>query len=282
MFKAIGRWGSSVRSSINVHIFANIFGSKSKKYGDLGNEDEEIFIDALETIDHDTDTEEDVDDTHAEHIKSEIRDTKLDTTDGNAAHESDDLNESNTTNDPFTTKAEIVKIIETETEVSTEMKEQNTEQTSSHEESEKRSSSDSEIGDTDDEKSENEHELNDDDDNHVNHKDTKKMIVNSSKPNNGIVHSASSSSVMKKVHRRMNSYSQRQYAKFDNSQDDENDTVVHSADKSTKDNEEIHQVVDDNIQQSQAFKTEKKTKKKKVAFFNFFRGFFRSKSTRIR
>lgn len=260
MFKAIGRLGSTVRSSINLTIFTNIFGSKSKKYGDLGNEDEEVFIDAQETIDNETDTEN-VDDQNNGHVKSERGDTKLEKNDVKADLDETDLN--NTPNDPFTTEVEIVEINKPVNEVTIEVNGQSTEKTSSHNKSEGQSSDSSSEADTDGGKSDCEHEENDDeDDHHENHKDTKK-IIKDSKQNNGIVHSASSSSMMKKVHRRMNSYSQRQYAKFDNSQDDETDNVVQSTDESPKDNEDSHEGVDDNIEQSHVFKSEKKTKRKK-------------------
>lgn len=116
----------------------------------------------------------------------------------------------------------------------------------------------------------------DDDDHHINHKDTK-QIVKESKQSNGLVHSASAA-VIHKVHRRMNSYSQRQYSKFDNAHDDENDNIIHIETKASEDNVDSR-VTGDNLEQENVIKTEKKTKrKKKVAFFQFFRGIFRFNS----
>lgn len=82
MFKAIGKWGSQVRSSINLQFFSNLFGSKSKKYDDLDNE-EEVFIDAQEDFSEESDSEHDrVSPKTLESIKTEKSDHKADTRDG--------------------------------------------------------------------------------------------------------------------------------------------------------------------------------------------------------
>ncbi|XP_045171926.2 DNA ligase 1-like isoform X2 [Mercenaria mercenaria] len=260
MFKAIGRWGSQVRSSINLRIFSNIFGSKSKKYGDLDNEDEEIFIDAQEEIVHESDTEEERVPPQITEIKSESDDSKRDKVDGNLEVEHNDVKTLETQDiisEQITTQVEVVERKETEEIFNTEQNESNAEQPSSHKEAEKENTS----CESSDDNSDTEQEDDDDDDHHINHKDTKQMMKNS-KQNNGIAQSASSSSMIQKVHRRMNSYSQRQYAKFDNSQDDENDGEIHSTGDSSHDKVDSH-VVDDNLESAQVIKSEKKSKRKK-------------------
>ncbi|KAL4238006.1 hypothetical protein ACF0H5_002717 [Mactra antiquata] len=289
MFKAIGRWGSQVKNTLNVHIFSNIFGSKSKRYGDLHNDEEEIFCDAQEEI------------FESENEDDHVPQTPV-VTNGDIAVKAD-INLNNTIDVPpdnVDSKAEETEIT-TQAEVSSETNVESNEinkiedlvtfdftcndddaveakvdDNNTSKDDDKKSDSDNDSGDTSDD------EHHGDDDHHVNHSDKTKIMKNS-KSSNGLVQSASAT-VIQKVHRRMNSYSQRQYAKFDNAQDDENDNVIQ--------NEEVtsHDDVDNNVfdrYDETDQKSDKKTKrKKKVAFFSFFRGFFsfgsRSKSTRVR
>lgn len=286
MFKAIGRWGSQVRSSFNFPFMTNVFGTKSKKYGDLDNE-EEIFIDALEEIENESDTEDNIIVMRSEHHKSEHSIPKTSVQEDENEHRVDD--EQIPVSDYIADQSQLVAQLESTPVTTVEVEEICV--LEKPESNDALSASQTEADDehctsdnTHDTGSESEDEPDGvDDDHHINHKDTTQM-VNSSKQNNGLVKS-SSAAMFQKVHRRMNSYTLRQYSKFDNAHDDENDNVIHCDDECSYDNVDSH--VTDNVEQVHETKSEKKTKrKKKVAFFQFFRGFFglnsRSKSTRIK
>lgn len=268
MFKAIGRWGSQVRSSINLQFFSNIFGSKSKRYDDLGNEDEEVFIDAQEDISEESDTE----DVH-KHVKHEPRDPNTDSK--NDIAESGDVKTVETNDgskEEIVTKADIVVSPEVKEEVINDLTDAAVGPSNPEE-----SKIENNESETDKEASDAEHGGDtEDDDHHINHKDTKQIVKNS-KQSNGLVHSASAS-MIQKVHRRMNSYSQRQYSKFDNAQDDENDNTIQYSEDCSKDQVDSN-MTGNPLEEANVIKNEKKTKrKKKVAFFQFFRGFFRLNS----
>lgn len=284
MFKAIGRWGSQVRSSFNFPFITNMFGTKSKTYGDLDNE-EEIFIDAQEEIGNESDTEDNIIVTRSEQHKSEhsVPNTSVQEEGNELKADDEQTPVSDYIADPSQVVAqiEIAPVTTVEENGVIEQSESNYALSASQTEAGDEHSNSDNTNDTGSER-EDEPDDDDDDDYHVNHKDTKKM-VNSSKQSNGLVKSASAA-MFQKVHRRMNSYTLRQYSKFDNARDDENDNVIHCDDECSHDSVDNH--VTDNLDQVHETKSEKKTKrKKKVAFFQFFRGFFgldsRSKSTRI-
>lgn len=271
MFKAIGRWGAHVRSTLNIPFLSSIFGSKAKKYGDLDNDEEEIFVDAEEDIHHE---DEHLDgkltlrpnvSTDSASTK-EIRVTKSqDSIQDTGANEVVKDNCDTKDKSGITTEVEISicsngrEIDQCVTDSSSLAVPNETHQAANDQnESGSSSENDDDTG-------------NNEDDHHVNHKDTKKMVKNS-KSSNGIVQSASAAVL--KVHRRVNSYTQRQYAKFDNAQDDENDNIVQHEHVG-----EVSYEYGDDIETVQTQKSEKKTKRrKKVAFFELFRGIFKFRS----
>lgn len=273
MFKAIGKWGSQVRSSINLQFFSNLFGSKSKKYDDLDNE-EEVFIDAQEDISEESDSEHDkVTSMTLDSFNTEKSDHKADSKDGEIDHgDVTDVKPVGRRKKEIIAQADVVVDTGAKDGDNPPLSDTNLDLSSHRDVQIVRSHSDSELV-----KHESEEECeDDDDDHHINHKDTKK-IVKESKQSNGLVHSASAA-VIHKVHRRMNSYSQRQYSKFDNAHDDENDNIIHIDREAPEENDDSR-VNSDYLEQENVIKTEKKTKrKKKVAFFQFFRGLFRLNS----
>lgn len=272
MFKAISRWGSQVRSSLSGGFLSNLFGSKSRKYGEFNEETEEIFSDALEELESD----DDVDGRLAVAVEPKSPKTKTEATEDIlkvSVHEpelaSGDTQHSDTGGDISDAK-----------DIAKETKDENIQSTpqtvdthlvetcsvsSSH------SSDSSQDLDKDKTDDNNEHNTENDADNeqHDEHDDTKQIVESPSKEN-GIPHSSSSASMFQKMHRRINSYTQRQYAKFDNTQEDENDNRIANCDADVDTYSVDHDDVDKIVI------SEKKTKKKKkVPLFSFLRGIFR-------
>ncbi|KAH3845359.1 uncharacterized protein LOC127873043 [Dreissena polymorpha] len=281
MFKAIGRWSAQIRSN-GLELISTIFGKggKGRKYGGIDDETEEIFSDAKEELDSDDDLSSDShkveihikqDKTHSSDnlstlnvlpstVETDTQDKKsgADVTEnkhGGSEHSSNsDL--SGDVTDSFADKAESVKIDNNVANIKVQIDEPN-----------------DEVGDIEADKSEAEevvqdHEHNHTEDNHheVDHSDTKKMLK--SKPGD-IPKSSSSSSVFQKMHRRVNSYTQRQYAKFDNLQEDEHGHSVSSVleQASTNGNNHVDNVISsiDHVDGDNSLLTSKSKKKRKMA-----------------
>lgn len=272
MFKAISRWGSQVRSSLGIGFISNLFSSKSKKYGEFNDETEEIFSDAHEDIDTDNESEDDNTTVVIETLKPKTTfESENDGKDSNEKHILDDSEEpdgiAETDDNPKETQDSVNAIIQEVKDITTDAAVQSCDKC---EQDSNVHGGESENSDSESSGSESVHNSEHDEDTH--HDDTTKIVKTSSKAN-GMPQSNSSASLFKKVHRRVNSYTQRQYAKFDNAQDDENDNRI-TADDSV-DADEIQVVQEDVSKSVTDKKTEKKTKKKKVPLFSFLRGIFR-------
>lgn len=283
MFKAISRWGSQVRSSIGIGFISNLFGSKSKqKYGEFNDETEEIFSDAHEELDTDHDSDnasvssnkqtEVVIETVAGPVTSTA--SLCDTNGENKDRKSDVVNNGEALDTTF------------EDNIGVSSKDKDTSSTNgdcrdtadgnslevSGQENNSTGANVCDINtecDTSDDKKEHNSERESDS---LKPDETAK----SSSDQNGMTHSSSSSSVFQKVHRRINSYSQRQYAKFDNIQDDENDNKITVEDHHDNDEKTSHSDHDD---VDNLVTPKKKSKKKKVPLFSYIRGLFRRKNT---
>ena len=288
MFKAISRFGSQVRSTIGIGFISNLFGSKSKqKYGEFNDETEEIFSDAHEELDSDSESMEE-----QTTVIVETPNTKLDIVPSNC----DSINHNKESKPDEicvdTTNGEIVlDTIHKDSDdssaddVDNATEESTTVDVASHTTCdffiEENKSSDVNICDIGTPDNTTEHNKEPTYDEHQT-KDGSQLVKSSPK-SNGMSTSSSSSSVFKKVHRRVSSYTQRQYAKFDNIQDDENDNKVsveveektNDADENKTNNEQVeHDEIHDD--DDHLFTPEKKTKKKKkVPLFSYIRGFFR-------
>jgi len=239
MFKALSRFGSSVRSTLSVGFISNIFNrkSKSRKYGGINDETEEIFSDAREELESD---DEISDDSHKVVIESQLKlpsklrpdsestqtlnsgnDQLLDLVTADVTADGTDGKDAKSQNDDSVFDFEVSFTSNTEdNEKAVEKKKLSETKT---EKVDDNSSSDSEA------------EYVDTDDHHKIHHDDTEQIVQASQTN-GMPKSNSSSSIFKKVHRRVNSYTQRQYAKFGTPQEEPEDKeTTKPVDGSTKD-----------------------------------------------
>ncbi|WAR19848.1 hypothetical protein MAR_001686 [Mya arenaria] len=251
MFKTLSRWGSQVRSTLSVGFISNIFskGGKGRKYGEINDETEEIFSDAHEELESDDEIIDEA--THRAVIEAQLnvpplsstgtestdtlKSNSVDQTDGSLNNLLDDKQTNGAEGfDEIRQRPEDAnvgdinlndvtvgdKLNESEDRVTEDGEKTDAEV---NEASKANGFTKGTAGESDSSSENSDHGDSDDDHHEVHHDDTKKIVKSSGQ--NGTPKS-SSKTMFQKVHRRVNSYTQRQYAKFDNGQDDENDRVI--------------------------------------------------------
>ena len=237
MFKAIGRWGANVKANLNLKFLTNLFGSKSKSYCEIDSDEEEIFSDAREEL-----LDEEEDDDRTVTIES---------------HESSVVFKRSVNGSATIVRSDLV----------------NTDKSSQSDDS---SDADDEgIGVENDDiiETKDKDDIFNHDEDH-NQKESAKIIETDTKTTNGLIRNASSSA-FKKVHRRISSFSQRQYSKMDcdngegelQAEKDDNDNIDGSVGAMNGKLKSVKQKSKD--------KDKKTQKRNKVPLFRFFRGLIR-------
>lgn len=242
MFKAFGRLGSHVRS-LNIPLISSLF-NKSRPYGGLDDDDTDNFFDAKEELDSDTESES-----------------------GDSIREQDGatvacIEQISNRQSEHAFKELKVNSVSKDDETCTPQTEALT-----------KSLEDRNI-DSDQPDDGPDVDTEDDNTDEHNHKDTK-GIVRTSKSSADLGRSASTST-FQRVHRRINSYTQRQYAKLDSGNVDldtsHNDHVTQTSGSDQTDDANVFHSIDD-VKNSGA--TKKPKRRKKVALLSYIRSFFR-------